>query len=72
MNDLRAKMEAELNEIPAKKTAILSDVTLTNQKKYVKISELELKHTTLRQLLQGYITLQNKFRELTGEYTVNY
>lgn len=72
MNDLQAKMEAELNEIAAKKTAILSDVTLTNQKKYAKISELELKHTALRQLLQGYITLQNKFKELMGEFVVNY
>lgn len=72
MYNLLLKMESELNSIAEKKSAVLADVTITSKSKYIQITELDMRHATLRQLMQSYISLQLKFTELIGGYNINY
>jgi hypothetical protein len=72
MTNLLAKMEAELNDIPAKKAAILKDASLDRDQKVLRLRELEYKHKKLRQSVDAYIQVQNQFMELMGIFSVNY
>lgn len=72
MNDLRAKMEAELNSISAKQNSVLNNSFLSDQEALQKVSELQSKRDALRHLIQSYINIQNRFTELMGAYSINY
>lgn len=72
MNDLRVKMEAELNAISLKMGNVLADVTISDDSKFSLLRELERKRDALRQLLQSYISIQNRFTELMNGFAVAY
>lgn len=72
MTNLLAKLEGELNDIPNKRNAVYADQTLSAEKKYLKIAEIELRHKRIQAMINSYILLQNQFLELTGKLSLSY